>query len=138
MKQKIFFIFWIQVLLIFPSWKTGEQDWILKEDKLFTFYYTSADKNNADEYEQLVAEGIKFTETFFNASYKSKFDVYVYPNRKSLDSAWRKDWNIPDLKSECWMVASGVAKRLDIISPKKWDTEACEHRYSDEKSTKQL
>ncbi len=29
------------------------------------------------------------------------------------------------------MVASGVAKKIDILSPTRWVTEACEHIYAD-------
>jgi len=36
------------------------------------------------------------------------------------------------------MVASGVANKLDLISPVTWDNEACEHIYSDKIKTQQL
>lgn len=36
------------------------------------------------------------------------------------------------------MVASGVADKLDIISPKLWDTQSCEHIYSETTHTQQL
>ena len=36
------------------------------------------------------------------------------------------------------MVASGVASRLDILSPRLWDKESCEHSYSDKTKTQQL
>ena len=36
------------------------------------------------------------------------------------------------------MVASGTAARLDMISPKAWDKEACEHKYSETEKTQQL
>jgi hypothetical protein len=62
----------------------------------------------------------------------------VHLNRHSLDSAWQKDWNMPTFKSECWMVASGVASKLDMISPKMWDKESCEHKYEDSQKTQQL
>jgi hypothetical protein len=55
-----------------------------------------------------------------------------------LDKQWQKDWNMPDFKSACWMVASGVATKLDAISPARWDTEACEHSYSNKLKTQQL
>jgi hypothetical protein len=60
------------------------------------------------------------------------------PSRQSLDSAWQTDWKMPEFKSECWMVASGVGQKIDIISPKKWDKEACEHEYSESIKTQQL
>lgn len=36
------------------------------------------------------------------------------------------------------MVASGVSSRLEVISPKFWDKEACEHVYSETEKTQQL
>jgi hypothetical protein len=36
------------------------------------------------------------------------------------------------------MVASGVAGKLDLISPKLWDSIACDHVYAKTKSTQQL
>ena len=36
------------------------------------------------------------------------------------------------------MVASGLATKLDLISPIRWSTEACEHTYTDTKKTQQL
>jgi len=36
------------------------------------------------------------------------------------------------------MVASGIAGKLDMISPVLWEKEACEHDYSDTTNTQQL
>ena len=36
------------------------------------------------------------------------------------------------------MVASGVSHRFDLISPKAWDKESCEHHYKDTTETQQL
>jgi hypothetical protein len=36
------------------------------------------------------------------------------------------------------MVASGVADRLDILTPLKWETEACEHSFTDKEQTQKL
>ena len=36
------------------------------------------------------------------------------------------------------MVASGVAHRLDLLSPNVWSTEACEHNASDQTEIQQL
>lgn len=49
-----------------------------------------------------------------------------------------ENWKVPDFKSECWMVASGAAHKLDILSPEKWATESCEHTYDDKLKTQQL
>jgi hypothetical protein len=115
-----------------------QQKWQVEQLKQFTFFYVAADDAQKTEYVKFIENGIGAVESFFGASYKNRFDVYVHPNRKSLDSTWQHDWKIPDFKSECWMVASGVATKIDMISPKRWDTEACEHKYADTQKTQQL
>jgi hypothetical protein len=74
----------------------------------YVIYYTTADKSWLPEY------------------------------KRTIDRAWRKDWHLPDLKSECWMVASGVARKIDIISPAQWNRESCEHFFEDKIATQQL
>lgn len=114
------------------------QNWIKQKENGFRLLYTRIDSGNITAYNQLFEKGIQSTKAFFSGSYKTQFDVLIHPNRHSLDSTWQKDWKMPDFKSECWMVASGVASKLDVISPKRWEKEACEHVYSDKDKTQQL
>jgi hypothetical protein len=64
--------------------------------------------------------------------------VYVFPSRASLDRQWQQAWEDLSFHSECWMVASGVAARLDILSPRVWKTEACEHDPEDSTALRAL
>jgi hypothetical protein len=82
--------------------------------------------------------GIHQVRSFFKSPYKNYFEVRLHPGRKSLDNQWQKDWNMPDFKSECWMVASGVGSQLDLISPKNWENESCDHTYKDKRATQHL
>lgn len=120
------------------SWKTLDDKWIIEKHQGFNILYKSIDKKNLKEYEKLIENGVKSVNMFFTSSYNKNFDIVIHPNRHSLDSTWQKDWKIPDLKSECWMVASGVATKLDMISPKLWDKESCEHIYSESQKTQNL
>lgn len=113
-------------------------DWITKKQKGYTLMYIAADQQEITAYQQLLDLGVNTVEAFFNAPFKKEFDVYVHPNRHSMDSSWQKDWKMPDFTSQCWMVASGVANRLDMIAPGRWDKEACEHSYTDTQKTQQL
>ena len=122
----------VTLILLLSSWTVIDSNWKSTDNKSFTLFYTDQDEDNLDEYSNLLFAGIAKAKNFFGSAYKSKFDIYIHPNRKSLDSTWQKDWNMPTFKSECWMVASGVGKRLDVISPKTWDKEACDHKSSDE------
>jgi len=126
------------LVFITSGWNGKSDDWIVEKHKAYTFFYNSADRKNKAEYVKLIDNGIKSVKAFFGDAYKSKFDVYIYPNREAMDKQWQKDWHMPGLKSECWMVASGVANRFDALSPKAWDKEACEHHYTEKLKTQQL
>lgn len=120
------------------SWTVYDPGWKAAKKEKYTLYYTSADDANEKEYTRLLNSGAKAVERFFDNKFKSKFSIYIHPGRQSLDSTWQTDWKMPAFKSECWMVASGVAERLDMISPKTWDKTACEHTYSETVKTQQL
>lgn len=112
--------------------------WGIQEEKAYSLFYTISDKDDVDEYNVYFGNGKTAVEDFFQDSFKNRFSILIHPSRTSLDSSWQKDWNMPEFKSQCWMVASGVAHKLDIISPKKWDSLACEHAYSDSIKTQHL
>src|SRR5258706_4535861 len=86
-------------------------DWLKKENKKYTPNYKSTDKTNIKEYQQLIKTGYITVEKFFDKPFAHKFQVYIHPDRNSLDSTWQQDWKMPGFKSECWMEANGVAKR---------------------------
>jgi hypothetical protein len=138
MKSKQLILLTIVSALLFSNWITPANNWLSEKHNGYTLMYTTSDKMNIREYNKLVVKGIASVKTFFSSSYNKEFNIFIHPNRHSLDSAWQKDWNIPEFKSECWMTASGVALKLDMISPKLWDKEACEHIYSERKKTQQL
>ena len=113
-------------------------DWLLKKEKGFTIYYKADDVMNLAVYDSFIKKGMHEVQTFFSTNYKNEFAIYIHPGRSSLDSTWQHDWKMPEFQSECWMVASGIANRLDMISPLRWTTESCEHDYSDKTETQKL
>lgn len=131
----ILIVFFIPFLF---SWTIVKNNWLVEKQKGYSLYYTTSDKQNIVEYKAYFEAGKKTVEEFFQDSFKNNFSIYIHPSRSSLDSTWQKDWNMPGFKSECWMVASGIAAKLDIISPKLWDELSCEHSYSKTKKTQQL
>lgn len=138
MKIKSLILLTFVFILIFPGWNIIGDKWISEKLVGYTVFYTSVDRNNIKEYVVYFENGKKSVTDFFQSSFNDDFDIYIHPNRSSLDSSWQKDWNMPGFKSQCWMVASGIANKLDIISPKMWDSEACEHIYSNTIKTQQL
>jgi hypothetical protein len=115
-----------------------DRHWLSEKCAGYNLYYHTRDLKNKDEYKKFLETGQRAVQDFFKSNYRNSFNVYIHPDRHSLDSAWQSDWKMPDFKSECWMVASGIAAKLDIISPKRWETEACEHVYSQADKTQQL
>jgi hypothetical protein len=114
------------------------QGWNHLSSKTYLVYFTASDKTSIKEYNILIKAGCDTVQSFFRQSFPHNFDVFIYADRKALDSAWEKDWKTPGFKSECWMVASGVARKIDILSPMRWDLQSCEHSYQDKKATAQL
>ncbi|MBL7912809.1 MAG: hypothetical protein JNJ41_17230 [Bacteroidia bacterium] len=114
------------------------KNWFSEKHTTYTFFYTSADQKNKKEYVGVLDNGVKFVKTFFDEPFKKEFTVYVHPDRRSLDTTWQRDFKMPEFRSECWMVASGMATKLDIISPVTWDKESCEHKYSEKIKTQEL
>lgn len=112
--------------------------WYSERHDGYEIFFTEADRENVSGYSAMIDSGIKSIEAFFGFPFRSEFKVFVHPHRSSLDSAWQNDWNMPEFRSECWMVASGIASKLDILSPKQWDSEACEHTYAEFEKTKNL
>ena len=104
----------------------------------YIIHYTDADAGIFMSIKTDIDKGISKIEDYFGKKYPKIFDVYVYPKREAMDRAWQKAWGIPGFKSECWMVASGVADKLDILSPSVWKTEACEHNAADKTATGDL
>ena len=131
----------LSVLILYSSFIQAQADvknWIVVQESGYTLHYTTIDSKNKNEYNELIKNGISSIHFFFDMKYKKGFDVFFHPNRKSLDSTWQKDWQMPQFRSECWMVASGIDTKLDVISPKMWDKESCEHIYTETKKTQQL
>ena len=126
------------VLSFIICWRIPDPEWMVEKHKQWNVFYTGQDKNMIKEYDKLFEQSAIEVSRFFNSGFKNRFDIFVHPNRHSLDSAWQKDWNMPEFKSECWMVASGIATKLDIISPKSWDKQSCEHSYSQKINVQRL
>lgn len=124
-------IVWVGCLFFPVEWKSWK-------DRKFTIHYTVDDDATVEKYSTWVKEGQQNTEKFFDQKFHQPITVYLHPTRQSLDEQWQKDWQMPQFKSECWMVASGVATKLDLLSPRVWDSQSCEHTESDVTASKKL
>ncbi len=75
--------------------------------------------------------GSRTVEKFFGKPYSKPFAADVYGSRAGLDAEMKKRWNAPP--TEKWMVASGSAPGLLLLSPAVWKTEAIGHDGTNEK-----
>lgn len=105
--------------------------WQVLGKKQYTIYFTNTDKTQAINIDAYLQSGLKYISGFFNHPFLTKLAVYIFPSRIYLDKQWQKDWGDSTFHSECWMIASGVAHRLDILSPHAWPKEACDHNAND-------
>jgi hypothetical protein len=112
--------------------------WREAKGKGYTLHYTDADTAIVRSVSVSVTQGIRVVEKFFGAPFPKPFDVRLFPARAALDGWWRAAWHVPDLETECWMVASGTGPELDVLSPRVWKTEACEHDPADSAHTARL
>lgn len=109
----------------------------LARDK-YTLHYTLADQNMIKTIDSYLQSGLDHIVDYFHQSFTNKFDIYIFPNRPLMDKQWQKEWGDSSFQSQCWMIASGVAHRLDILSPTAWAKEACDHKGNDSTEIRQL
>lgn len=112
--------------------------WYLYETKNYDLYFTRSDSSDIIDYLAYFDNANETIKKYFGHDFLTKYDVYVHPNRSSINLQWSADWNMPGFTSECWMVGSGVADQFDLLSLKAWVTEACEHNPNDVIEIQQL
>lgn len=100
--------------------------------------YADADSATVPALVAALTAGRAAVESFFGAPFAGAFTIRVFPERASLTAHWAASWGVPDLRTECWMVASGVAGELALLTPRVWNTEACEHDPTDTASTRRV
>jgi hypothetical protein len=128
----------IVCLILLVSWKQDDNKWIVEDHLGFGLSYTLTDKPEIGEYLQMTKAGIEQVQVFFDDTYKKKFGIFIHPHRESIDKQWATDWKIPGYKSECWMVASGIPEKLDLLSPAAWEKESCEHDFHNKTEIQQI
>ncbi|HLP93807.1 MAG TPA: hypothetical protein VK168_07200 [Saprospiraceae bacterium] len=118
-----FFAFW---LFSIPSEGVAQRN-----DFRYFFTFTTQDNPEVRTIHTYLNNGVRTLEAFFADSFQQTFEVRLHPHRGQMDSVWQVEWQMPDFHSECWMVASGVGMKLDLLDPKVWPVQACEHRWED-------
>lgn len=136
---KIIFLLVISIYNSSFCYEIEDRDhWLKRENQNFVLYYTAIDSARSNEVFEMIVLGHDQIVCYFGKAFNKKFDVYIFSSREELNEQWSKDWGMPDFKSECWMAASGVAYRFDILSPRVWKYEACEHNPDDKNHVKEI
>lgn len=82
--------------------------------------------------------GILKIEKLFHRPFPHQFSVEIYPTRKKANRYWQTLFKDSRFDSPCWMVATGVADKLALLSPQSWQAEACEHQFSNKQKLQAL
>jgi hypothetical protein len=123
-------LFGVGVLLPAQEWRSFQLD------SLVILY--KQEETALTQVAGLITESKSRTESYFGRPFRDKFLVRIHCNRSSFERQLAQDWHEPGFRSECWMVASGSAPGIDLLSPDTWDTAACEHRSVDTASTRKV
>lgn len=73
------------------------------------------------------AEGVAGRENalrFFGSPLAGELRIAVFPDRAALTTHWRRLWGSAP---ECWMIASGDAAGVVLLSPGAWARDSCGH-----------
>lgn len=134
-KTVIGLVFFIQLSMnLFANKNRAGQDslsWNTINKKEYTLHYTNDDKNLVNDIDRYHRSGLNYIPAFLDHSFLKKFDVYIFPDRSSLDKQWQNAWGDSTFKTECWMIGGAVGNRLDILSLNVWAKEACDHNAQD-------
>jgi adenylate cyclase len=71
---------------------TDSLQWIKKEFPGYQLHYTTADIPTIDRIEKFISTGNKEVRKFFKKEFRQSFNIYVFPDRKSMDTQWSTDW----------------------------------------------
>ena len=100
-----------------------------RPDPPFALSFTDADVQAAQALEPMLERGMRVVEEFFGQPFRRRVAVGVFPNRAAFTASFPAEWGLSQTQS--WMVASGVAGDLRILSPRVWRTEASGHDPDD-------
>lgn len=100
--------------------------------------FNENDLVNAHLSASFILDGKEHIEKTFGHPFIGSITIYLFNSRNSLDKAFQTEWNMPEFKTQCWMVASGISDKIYLLSPAVWEKEACEHNPNDLNKMKKL
>lgn len=94
-----------------------------------TLRFDATDRATAGALRPMLDAGRRTVEAYFGASFPDPVAVTLAPDRAAFTAVLKAEWGVPE--TQCWMVGTGVADFLVIVSPRAWPAEACEHDAAD-------
>ena len=94
-----------------------------------TLRFTDADRETSAALRPLLDAGRRAVSAYFGAPFPDPVAVTLAPDRAAFTAVLKAEWGVPE--TQCWMVGTGVADFLVILSPRVWGAEACEHDPAD-------
>lgn len=94
-----------------------------------TVEYQAADAAWAPIVHAEGVEGRQRGERFFGVPLRGELVILVLPDRAALTAQWQARWG--GFRPECWMIASGDATSVLMLSPRAWAQDSCGHDGAD-------
>jgi len=95
----------------------------------FLLEHDAVDAQTVEALRPVVDAGAQRVEAFFGEHFAETYRLEVLPDRAAFDRSFPPEWGMGE--TQCWMVATGVANALRMLSPRVWATQACEHDPAD-------
>ena len=113
---------------------TGPQpadEWLTVRDAGVTIEYAAADAQWAAQLLSDAKAGRALITQFFSLDTLADIRVQVYPDRSTMEPAWRTIFNAPNMKFQCWMIANASRQLVVMLSPRVWAAQTCGHSATD-------
>lgn len=94
-----------------------------------TLRFVATDRETAGALRPRLEAGRRAVEAYFGAPFPERVSVTVAPDRAEFTAVLKAEWGVSE--TQCWMVGTGVADFLVLLSPRDWPAEACEHDPAD-------
>lgn len=90
---------------------------------------TTLNGADADAARSALNAGEAAVVAFFGEPFREDVRVTIAADRAEFNAAFPPEWGMTS--TECWMVGTGVAGFLAVLSPSAWARDACEHNATD-------
>ena len=100
------------------------------ETECFRIVSQPVDEETATRLSPVLREAVDSVERYFGGRFARPFAITIFPDRASFEASFPREWGLST--TECWMVATGTADGVRLLSPRVWKQEACEHDPADE------